>query len=99
MLRCVTNRFDYAGAHGMVSVLADMENSDFAFFVALAVVAALNPGLIITALMVQYRDFRFIIPFIAVLTFISAVAYSSAVLVRSSVSKYFYSTRSIQWWE
>jgi len=33
-------------------------------FVALALVAALGPGLIATALNVKYRDFRFVIPFL-----------------------------------
>ena len=50
-------------------------------FVALAVLAALGPGLIITALTVRYRDFRFIIPFIVQFgLYVSPVAYSSAVV-------------------
>jgi lipopolysaccharide transport system permease protein len=50
-------------------------------FVMLAVVAALGPGLIITALTVRYRDFRFIIPFIVQFgLYVSPVAYSSAVV-------------------
>jgi len=47
-------------------------------FIALAIFAALGPGLIITALSVRYRDFRFIIPFIVQFgMFLSPVGYSS----------------------
>jgi lipopolysaccharide transport system permease protein len=50
-------------------------------FVSLAVLAALGPGLIITALMVRYRDFRFLIPFIVQFgLYVSPVAYSSSVV-------------------
>jgi lipopolysaccharide transport system permease protein len=46
-----------------------------------AIVAALGPGLIITALMVRYRDFRFVVPFIVQFgLYVSPVAYSSAVI-------------------
>jgi lipopolysaccharide transport system permease protein len=50
-------------------------------FVVLAIVAALGPGLILTALTVKYRDFRFIIPFIIQFgMWVSPVAYSSSVI-------------------
>jgi homopolymeric O-antigen transport system permease protein len=50
-------------------------------FVVLAVVAAFGPGLILTALTVKYRDFRFIIPFIVHFgLYVSPVAYSAAVV-------------------
>ena len=50
-------------------------------FIALAIVAALGPGLIITALTVRYRDFRFLIPFIVQFgLYVSPVAYSSTVV-------------------
>jgi len=50
-------------------------------FVVLAILAALGPGLIMTALTVRYRDFRFIIPFIVQFgLYVSPVAYSSAVI-------------------
>jgi lipopolysaccharide transport system permease protein len=50
-------------------------------FVTLAILAALGPGLIITALTVRYRDFRFIIPFIIQFgLYLSPVAYSTAVV-------------------
>lgn len=50
-------------------------------FIVVAILAALGPGLIITALIVRYRDFRFIIPFIVQFgLYVSPVAYSSAVV-------------------
>jgi len=49
-------------------------------FIALAFCAALGPGLLLTALTVKYRDFRFITPFIIqVGTLASPVGYSSVV--------------------
>ncbi len=50
-------------------------------FVALAFLASLGPGLWITALNVQYRDFRHIIPFIVQFgLYISPVGFSSSVV-------------------
>ena len=50
-------------------------------FVALAVLASLGPGLLITALNVKYRDFRYVIPFILQLgLYISPVGFSSGVV-------------------
>lgn len=47
----------------------------------LAILAALGPGLIITALNVKYRDFRFLIPFIMQFgLYVSPVGFSSAVI-------------------
>ena len=46
-----------------------------------AILAALGPGLIITALMVRYRDFRFLVPFIVQFgLYVSPVAYSSQIV-------------------
>lgn len=48
-------------------------------FVALAVLAALGPALIMTAMNVKYRDFRYIIPFILQFgLYVSPVGFSSA---------------------
>jgi lipopolysaccharide transport system permease protein len=48
-------------------------------FAALAVLASLGPALLITALNVKYRDFRYIIPFIVQLgLYVSPVGFSSA---------------------
>lgn len=50
-------------------------------FAFAAVVAAMGPGLLITALTVRYRDFRFITPFLVQFgMFVSPVAYSSEVI-------------------
>jgi lipopolysaccharide transport system permease protein len=50
-------------------------------FILLAFVAALGPGLLITALNVEYRDFRYIIPFIVQFgLYVSPVGFSSAVI-------------------
>lgn len=50
-------------------------------FVALAILAALGPGLFITAVIVRYRDLRFIIPFIIQFgLYVSPVAYSTSVI-------------------
>jgi lipopolysaccharide transport system permease protein len=51
------------------------------FFVLLAVLASLGPALLITALNVKYRDFRYIIPFIVQFgLYVSPVGFSSAVV-------------------
>jgi lipopolysaccharide transport system permease protein len=51
------------------------------FWLIMAIIAALGPGLIMTALLVKYRDFRFLIPVIVQFgMYVSPVAYSSAVI-------------------
>jgi lipopolysaccharide transport system permease protein len=58
-------------------------------FIGLAFLASLGPGLLITALNVKYRDFRYIIPFIVQFgVFVSPVGYVATV---SGVSKVLYS--------
>jgi lipopolysaccharide transport system permease protein len=50
-------------------------------FVALAVLASLGPALLVTALNVKYRDFRYIVPFIVQFgLYVSPVGFSSAVV-------------------
>ena len=50
-------------------------------FVALAVLSSLGPALLITALNVRYRDFRYVIPFIVQFgVYVSPVGFSSAVV-------------------
>ncbi len=50
-------------------------------FIMLAFLAAMGPGLWITALNVKYRDFRFVIPFMVQFgLYLSPVAYSSSVI-------------------
>jgi lipopolysaccharide transport system permease protein len=51
------------------------------FFVVLAVLASLGPGLWITALNVKYRDFRYVIPFILQFgLYVSPVGFSSGIV-------------------
>jgi len=51
------------------------------FFVLVAFLAALGPGLLITALNVKYRDFRYVIPFLVQFgLYISPVGFSSSVI-------------------
>jgi lipopolysaccharide transport system permease protein len=50
-------------------------------FTALALLAAFGPGLLITALNTEYRDFRYIIPFVVQFgLYVSPVGFSSAVV-------------------
>lgn len=50
-------------------------------FVAMAVAAALGPALLLSALNVRYRDFRFIVPFIVQFgLYVSPVGFSSSVV-------------------
>ena len=50
-------------------------------FVALALIAAMGPGLIATALNVTYRDFRFVIPFVVQFgLYVSPVGFKSSVI-------------------
>jgi lipopolysaccharide transport system permease protein len=50
-------------------------------FVALAVLASLGPAVLITALNVKYRDFRYVIPFIVQFgLYVSPVGFSSAIV-------------------
>ena len=62
-----------------------------------AFLAALGPGLYITALNVKYRDFRYVIPFIVQFgLYVSPVGFSSAVLTeRLHVSRALYSLNPI----
>ena len=51
------------------------------FFTLLAFLAALGPGLLLTALTVKFRDFRYVVPFIVQFgLFISPVGFSSDVI-------------------
>lgn len=51
------------------------------FFILLALLASLGPGLWMTALNVKYRDFRYVIPFVAQFgLYISPVGFSSNVI-------------------
>jgi lipopolysaccharide transport system permease protein len=50
-------------------------------FMAIAFLAAMGPGLLVTALTVKYRDFRYVIPFLVQFgLYVSPVGYSSSVI-------------------
>ena len=51
------------------------------FFILLALLASMGPGLWITALNVKYRDFRYIIPFVVQFgLYVSPVGFSSKIV-------------------
>jgi lipopolysaccharide transport system permease protein len=51
------------------------------FFMVLAFLAAVGPGLLITAMNVKYRDFRYVIPFLVQFgLYVSPVGYSSTII-------------------
>ena len=51
------------------------------FFILLALLAGIGPALVLTALNVKYRDFRFIVPFIVQFgMYVSPVGFSSSVI-------------------
>jgi lipopolysaccharide transport system permease protein len=59
------------------------------FLILLAFMAALGPGLLMTALNVKYRDFRYIIPFIIQIgIYVSPVPYSSTMVQSMIQEKY-----------
>jgi lipopolysaccharide transport system permease protein len=61
--------------------LPDWRIAFLPWFVLLAILASLGPALLITALNVKYRDFRYIIPFILQFgLYVSPVGFSSAVV-------------------
>jgi lipopolysaccharide transport system permease protein len=62
-------------------VLPDWRVAILPCFLLLAVLASLGPALLITAMNVKYRDFRYIIPFIVQFgLYVSPVGFSSAVV-------------------
>ncbi len=84
----VTSFVDFLISFGiLVALMAwyrfwpDWRIATLPLFVALALLAAIGPGLLITALNVKYRDFRYVIPFLVQIgLYVSPVAYSSAVI-------------------
>ena len=58
-----------------------MAGSDSPLFILIALAASLGSGFFIAALTVEYRDFRFIVPFIVQFgLYISPVGFSSAIV-------------------
>jgi lipopolysaccharide transport system permease protein len=69
------------GLMGYFGVLPNWQIIFLPAFILLAVLASLGPTLLITALNVKYRDFRYVIPFLVQLgLYVSPVGFSSAVV-------------------
>lgn len=61
--------------------LPDLRILTLPLFTLLALIAALGPGLLITALNVKFRDFRYVVPFIVQFgLYVSPVGFSSSVI-------------------
>jgi lipopolysaccharide transport system permease protein len=70
-----------AGLMLWYGVMPDWRITTLPLFLAVAVVAAMGAGLWIAALNVQYRDFRYIIPFVVQFgLYVSPVGFSSAIV-------------------
>jgi lipopolysaccharide transport system permease protein len=53
-------------------------------FIVLALMTSLGPGILLSALGVRYRDFRFVVPFIVQIgLYISPVGFSSSIVPQS----------------
>ena len=84
----ITSMVDFLISFGLLAVLMawyqfipDWRMLTLPLFAVIAFVAALGPGLYLTALNVKYRDFRYIIPFIVQFgLFLSPVGFSSNVI-------------------
>jgi homopolymeric O-antigen transport system permease protein len=84
----ITSLVDFAISLGLLALIMaffaftpDWRIIALPFFSILAFLAALGPGLFVTALNVKFRDFRFVIPFIVQFgLFISPVGFSSDVI-------------------
>ena len=84
----ITSLVDFAISLGLLAVLMvwyqflpDWRILTLPLWTLLAFLAALGPGLYLTALNVKYRDFRYVIPFIVQFgLFISPVGFSSSVI-------------------
>ena len=65
----------------VLSALPDWRILLLPVFILLAIVTALGPALIMAALNVKYRDFRFVVPFVVQFgMYVSPVGFSSAVI-------------------
>jgi lipopolysaccharide transport system permease protein len=70
-----------AGLMLWYSVLPSWQILALPIFILMAILASLGPGLLITALNVKYRDFRYIVPFIVQFgLYVSPVGFSSSVV-------------------
>lgn len=93
----ITSFVDFLVSFGMLLVLMAIYGFPpswtiltLPLFVLIAFFAAMGPGLLITALNVKYRDFRYVIPFIVQFgMYVSPVAYSSAIIRKSEFMQQF----------
>lgn len=84
----ITSFVDFLVAFGMLLVLMLIYQFPPSWamlalpaFIVVAFLTAMGPGLLITALNVKYRDFRYVIPFIVQFgMYVSPVAYSSSLI-------------------
>jgi lipopolysaccharide transport system permease protein len=84
----ITNFVDFSISLGLLAVIMaffrfvpDLRLMTLPFFTVLAFLAAIGPGMFLTALNVKFRDFRYIIPFIVQFgLFISPVGFSSDII-------------------
>jgi lipopolysaccharide transport system permease protein len=68
----------------------DWRISTLPFFILMAFLAALGPGLLFTALTVRYRDFRVLIPFVVQIgLYVTPVGFSSEIVRRKFGEKIF----------
>lgn len=68
-----------------------MAHAGVALFIGIAFLAALGPGLFITALNVKYRDFRYVIPFLIQFgLYATPVGFSSTVIREKLGEKLFF---------
>jgi lipopolysaccharide transport system permease protein len=85
IITSLVDLFISAGLLGILMIwfrfLPDWRLLTLPLFTLMAFLAALGPGLLLTALNVKYRDFRYIIPFVVQFgLFISPVGFSSEVI-------------------
>jgi lipopolysaccharide transport system permease protein len=85
IITSLVDLFISAGLLGLLMIwfrfLPDWRLLTLPLFTLMAFLAALGPGLLLTALNVKYRDFRYVIPFIVQFgLFISPVGFSSDVI-------------------
>jgi lipopolysaccharide transport system permease protein len=85
VITSLVDLFISAGLLGLLMIwfrfLPDWRLLTLPLFTLMAFLAALGPGLLLTALNVKYRDFRYVIPFIVQFgLFISPVGFSSDVI-------------------
>jgi lipopolysaccharide transport system permease protein len=81
LVDCLISVAVLAGLFAWYQYIPSVRILTLPLFILLAFVASMGPGLLITALNVEYRDFRYIIPFIVQFgLYISPVGFSSSAI-------------------